>query len=260
MALIFGCNAGVWDAVNDAVPGTVGCRSYRDTVNEIPVRWPGQPGSVTVVSLRPHPGDLLAGHLDEQIKALLAVAPARAHLTVWHEAGTLDYPDFITPESVRQMHVKMHVLCAPTAVRYGCIIAGYPAHLQQWIPKARYPMDWYGIDVYMTGFMTRPDGTVDHERLKHTLDNMLEVARQRSSRRWPHIDVPETNSPVPASRAEWFTAVADWLAGNGGRRMMSFWKDDGPLSGPWLPDDAATIAALNALVAKYGAKPATPAS
>jgi hypothetical protein len=33
---------------------------------------------------------------------------------------------------------------------------------------------------------------------------------------------------------------------------MSFWKEDGQLSGPWLPDDTATIDALNALMTKYG--------
>lgn len=69
---------------------------------------------------------------------------------------------------------------------------------------------------------------------------------------WPRITVPETNSPHPRRRPEWFAAVADWLASNGGRRMMSFSKEDGPLSGPWLPDDTATIDALNALMTKYG--------
>jgi hypothetical protein len=252
MTLVFGCNAGVWDAVNKEVPGTVGCRSYRDTVNQIPAAWPGKPGSSTIVSLRPLPDDLLAGRLDDQIKALLAVAPAKAELTVWHEAGMLHYPEYITPAAVRQMHVRMHRLCAPTPVRYGCIIAGFPATMQDWIPKPGHPMDWYGIDVYMTPHMTKPDGTVYRERLDHALDSMLAIARARSGKRWPHISVPETNSPHPSRRPEWFTAVAGWLARNGGQRMMSFWKEDGPLSGPWLPDDTATIRTLSTLVKRYG--------
>lgn len=253
MTLLFGCNAGVWDAVNKAVPGTVGCRSYRDTVNEIPTAWPGKPGSTTIVSLRPLPADLLAGRLDDQIKALLAVAPAKAELTVWHEAGILPYPDYITPTSIRQMHVKMHTLCAPTPVRYGCIIAGFPASMQNWIPTKDYPLDWYGLDVYMTPHFTRPDGTVYHERLNHAMDSMLEVARSRSGKHWPQITVPETNSPHPSRRPEWFTAVAQWMAHNGGRRMMSFWKEDGQLSGPWLPHDTATIQTLRDLIKRYGA-------
>lgn len=97
---------------------------------------PASPGAQ-----RPLPDGLLAGRLDDQIKALLAVAPPKAQLTVWHEAGTLDYPGYITPTSVRQMHVKMHKLCTPTPVGYGCLISGYPERLQSWMPKPGYPMD-----------------------------------------------------------------------------------------------------------------------
>jgi hypothetical protein len=76
---------------------------------------------------------------------------------------------------------------------------------------------------------------VDHDHLKHTMDNLLAVARARSGLTWSRITVPETNSPNPSCRPEWFTSVADWLANDGGRRMLSFWQEDGPLSGPWLP-------------------------
>lgn len=252
MSIIFGCNANVYEDLNEVVPGSIGCRSYRDKVNDIPTVWPGMPGSKSLVSLRPHPDDLLSGALDQQIRALLAVAAPGAQLTVWHEAGMLDYPPYITPASVRQMHVKMHNLCAPTPVGYGVIICGNPAEMQVWIPRVPYAMDWYGIDVYMTDYMTKPDGTVYHERLKRRLDDMLDLARDRTGQTWPRIVVPETNSPHPSRRPEWFTAIADWLAAKGGRRMLAFWKVDGPLSGPWLPNDTATINALRRLVAKYG--------
>jgi hypothetical protein len=63
---------------------------------------------------------------------------------------------------------------------------------------------------------------------------------------------------VPAQRPSWFAAVYGWLAGysaeNGGRALgyWSYWRTDagiGSLSGPWLPGDAATIAALTRIAA-----------
>lgn len=210
------------------------------------------PGSKSLVSLRPHPRDLLRGVLDNQIRDLLAVATPGAELTVWHEAGSLTYPSYITPTSVRQMHVHMHDLCRPTPVRYGTVINGSTPTLQNWIPFKPYGMDWYGMDIYMTAHFTKADGTVNHDRVKERMNGMLALARERTGLRWPQIVVPETNSPHQNRRAEWFTAVADWLANNGGRRMLTFWKPGGTAGGPWLPDDTATIRALRNLIAKYG--------
>ncbi len=252
MSIIFGCNAGVFDLIKAAVPGTIGCRSYRDEVNHIPGEWPGKPGSKSLVSLRPHPDDLLSGALDDQIKALLAVATAGAELTVWHEAGSLDYPDYITPTSVRQMHVHMHSLCKPTRVRYGVIIIGETASLGQWIPFRPYVMDWYGFDLFMTPHFTNADGTINRVNLIQRMDSMLALARERSGRRWPQLVVGETNSEFPELRSEWFSTIAQWLVNHGGRRMHTFWKADGEESGPWLPNDTATIRTMGDLAAKYG--------
>ncbi len=252
MAIIFGCNVGVFDAVNAAVPGSVGCRSYRDTVNDIPAAWPGKPGSKSVVSLRPHPDDLLRGALDDRIRALLAVAEPDAMLTVWHEAGTLDYPAFITPSAVRRMHVKMQTLCTGTSVAYGCIICGPPAKKEIWVPRRPHPLDWYGVDVYMSAMTTKPDGSVDVPRLRHHMDEFRRLAQERSGTDMPRIVVPETNSLHPAARPPWFRAVAEWLAGNGGERMLTFWKHGGSSGGPWLPHDADTIGALKELKTLHG--------
>jgi hypothetical protein len=252
MSIIFGCNAGVYDAVNDAVPGTIGCRSYRDEVNFIPAAWPGKPGSKSLVSLRPHPDDLLSGALDDKIRGLLAVAAPGAELTVWHEAGSLEYPSYITPASVRQMHVHMHNLCAPTIVRYGVIIIGSPASLNDWVPFTPYAMDWYGFDIYMTKHFTNANGAVNHDRLLRRMDDMLALARERTGRRWPQLVVGEANTPDSRRRPEWFTAIAEWLVNHGGRRMHTFWKPGGKVGGAWLPDDTATISALRNLMAKHG--------
>ena len=46
--------------------------------------------------------------------------------------------------------------------------------------------------------------------------------------------------------------LADWLHDNGGSRLQTFWNPSGPLSGPWLPEDAQTIDALRSLSTRYG--------
>jgi hypothetical protein len=33
--------------------------------------------------------------------------------------------------------------------------------------------------------------------------------------------------------------------------LQGFWKPAGPLSGPWLPDDARTISALQSIATSY---------
>jgi hypothetical protein len=252
MAIIFGCNAGVFDLVNAAVPGSVGCRSYRDAVNDIPAAWPGAPGSKSVVSLRPHPDDLLSGHLDDRIRALLAVADPDAMLTVWHEAGTLRYPEFITPATVRQMHVKMQRLCSDTQVAYGCILCGPPDKQEIWVPRRPHALDWYGVDVYMSAVTTTAEGTVDVPRLRHHMDAFRHLAQERSGKHRPRIVVPETNALHRAARPRWFRALAEWMAGNGGERMLTFWKEGGTSGGPWLPEDADTIRTLKELKAIHG--------
>jgi hypothetical protein len=263
MPFFLGCNAGIFEQVASVVPGTTGCRSYRDTVNFIPTVWPGVPGSTkTLVSLRPHPGDLLSGALDDQLLALLAVAARGAQLTVWHEAGNL-YRNgnfsYITPQSIRQMHVKMHRLCeqAGTGVGYGCVIYGTIGDMAKWVPYAPYALDWYGIDLYDNlqsnngSSFRNADGSLNEAKIKRYLHEFLQLARDRTGRAWPRIVIPECNSPLPEHRPLWFTYLADWLYHNGGHRLYMFFKDGGPSSGPWLPDDTATINALNNILATY---------
>jgi hypothetical protein len=57
--------------------------------------------------------------------------------------------------------------------------------------------------------------------------------------------VAETNSSAQAHRPSWFREIFDWLADNHGLALLTFWSDHGALSGPWVPEDAATVYALN---------------
>lgn len=263
MSIILGCNAGIFNEVTSVVPGTTGCRSYRDAVNFIPTVWPGIEGATrTLVSLRPHPDDLLSGALDDQILALLAVAARGAQLTVWHEAGNLyrsgAFP-YITPRTVRQMHVKMHSLCkqAGTGVGYGCVIYGTIDDMANWIPYSPHALDWYGIDLYDNlnsnngSSFRNADGSLNDTKIISYLHEFLQLARDRTGLTWPRIVIAECNSPILEHRPLWFTYLADWLYHNGGRRLYMFFKDGGPSSGPWLPDDTATISALNEIVSNY---------
>lgn len=266
MSIDLGCNAGIFDDVAAVVPGNVGCRSYRDVVNDIPAVWPGVPGATrTLVSLRPHPDDLLAGYLDEQILDLLAVAAPGAMLTVWHEAGTL-YQSiaYITPQKIRSSHVHMRELCqqAGTGVSYGCCVYGTLSVMNKWIPYSPYTMDWYGIDIYDNdnsnngGSFRNWSGALDDKKIHSYLNQFLAMAQGRTGTINPSIVVPETNSPHVADRPQWFRHIADWLYHNGGRRMYTFFKDGGPSGGPWLDADDGgqpTIDALNYIVSHYGA-------
>jgi hypothetical protein len=258
--IILGCNAGIYSDFTAAVPGAVGCRSYRDSVitdpSQVPATFPGQPGSKVVASIRPHPDVLLGGNtLDDAIKAMIANGAehfSAPQLTVWHEAGNLyRHRSYITPAAVRQMHVKMQHLCKEAAgshVGYGCIIYGDISTMDKWIPTSRYPLDWYGIDVYWNDqfdFST-------YEKLKAYLDDYLKLARGRTGLKFPKIDVCETNTHRESNRPKFFKNVAKWLHNNGGRRMLTFYKAGGPSGGAWDPKDTNTINALKYIEANYG--------
>jgi hypothetical protein len=264
--IILGSNApGTYPQFTQAVPGAVGCRSYRDTVimepTDVPSAFPGEPGSKVVASIRPDPDTFLNGDtLDDAITAMIADGAARfsaPQLTVWHEAGNLytgtEWDQYnITPSTIRQMHVKMQNLCNEVAgphVGYGCIIYGDISTMDEWIPYSPYALDWYGIDVYWNDQFDLST----YDKLTAYMDDYLALARGRTGLTWPKINICETNTHLESNRPGFFSNVALWLNNNGGRRMLTFFKDDpAPSGGPWDPDDQDTIDALNAIQAAYG--------
>lgn len=266
LGIILGSNApGTYPQFIKAVPGAVGCRSYRDSVimkpKDVPTTFPGEPGSKVVASIRPDPDTFLNGTtLDGAIKAMIADGAARfsaPQLTVWHEAGNLYHGAkwnkyHITASKIRQMHVKMKSLCKEAAgsqVGYGCIIYGDISTMDEWIPFSPFALDWYGIDVYWNDHFDLST----YAKLKAYMDQYLKLARGRTGLKWPKIDVCETNTHLEPNRPEFFSNVALWLHNNGGRRMLTFYKPPpAPSGGPWDPGDHATIKALKAIQAAYG--------
>lgn len=256
MSIILGCNAEIYSAFTAAIPGTVGCRSYRDDVIhkpcDVPTTFPGVPGSRVVASIRPYPDALLSGGLDDAILAMLRHGAARfiaPQLTVWHEAGNL-YRDlsYITPAVVRLMHVKMQELCNQVSgVQYGCIVCGAIPDMDRWIPYSPDALDWYGIDVYWNDqfdFST-------YDKLKAYLDAYRILAQRRTGLRYPRINVCAASTDDESSRPGFFRNVARWLHGHGGGTMLTSYRDGGTRGAPGGPTDGDTINALRSIVASY---------
>jgi hypothetical protein len=251
MSILFGSNSSVFDAMHAAGINVRTFRAYRDQHNFVPTAWPAKesvPDARVTLSIRPVPADLLAGRLDGPLRALIAAAPAGVKLSAWHEASNLPgYPGFVTAGSMSAVHAYMQDLCRGSQVRYGSIICAVPSETTAWMGTG---LDWYGLDIYDFDegqFRDGPDGGISREKLFARLDDMLATCRELSGRHAPEIDICETNCPRRAYRADWFALVAEWLSGRGGGRLQTFWNPTGPLSGPWLPDDDATIERLRSV-------------
>jgi hypothetical protein len=99
-------------------------------------------------------------------------------------------------------------------------------------------LDFYGLDIY--------------EPCRPGVMNALDEWRANVTAFQPDpvLCIAETNTSTPARRPFWFSAIFGWLKayeqmGSGVAAMCTYWNPGGPLSGPWLPDDDATIEALS---------------
>jgi hypothetical protein len=251
--IVVGANAKVWPLLAAVAPGTSGVRQYRDEFGTIPARWPANPGppAQPLLSVRPLPDPLLAGELDDAIRQLCSTAPPGAMLTTWHEAPSLpgyqDVTPWMTPTTMRRMHVHMHDLCAGTGVMYGTVTIGPASAACLWIPGAAHPMDFYADDLYQFPSLSWPDGSIKVTAVLDRMNDFRLMVHAHTGVIRPRIVIAETNTPHVEHRAEWFDLVGWHLARHGGVRMLTFWRDDGPLSGPWLPDDTSVIGALTEL-------------
>jgi hypothetical protein len=243
--LAIGANAGWYEEIHAQVPALTCRRVYYPAYNDIPGEWPSPIlGSAALVSIRPVPADLLAGRLDAQIRSFLQSAPPGSGLTAWHEAGNLaGYPAYITPRNMRAVHTHMQRLCRGTTVRYGPILCMHPASMPAWLVPG---LDWYGLDIYdWPEFHFPHGGPLDiHGKLYPRLAQWRAVIRQVTGKRFPVLNVCETNSDRASQRSKWFTALATWLSANGGGRMLTYWNQQAGTVGPWLPHDTAVIRAL----------------
>jgi len=242
--LIIGADEGWFSQVHAAVPAASCRRVYFPDHNDIPGQWPStRDARTTVVSIRPVPADLLAGRLDARIKAFLRTAPPGSDLTAWHEAGNLPgYPSYLTAPTMRAVHAHMHRLCRHTNVRYGPILCMHPRDMPPWMIPG---LDWYGLDIYDWPEFRHPDGTLNiNGALYPRLDQWRATIGQLTKTRSPVLNICETNSSRVEYRPQWFTAVARWMSGNGGQRMLTYWSKAHGDAGVWLPHDTAVIKSL----------------
>jgi hypothetical protein len=255
VTILLGSNSKVLGSMNEAGINVHAFRAYRDEYNFVPTVWPSKasvPEAKVTLSIRPVPDDLLAGRLDAQLKAFIASAPPGVKLSAWHEASNLDgYPDYVNSASMSAVHGYMQELCRGSNARYGSIICAVPSATKDWMGAN---LDWYGLDIYDfgEGQFRNWEGRISKRKLFARLDDMLDTCRELTGEDSPEIDICETNSPRPKHRAEWFTLLAEWLASNGGRCLLTFWNPSGSLSGPWLPDDEESIGTLRSISTTLG--------
>jgi hypothetical protein len=237
----FGANRGTFPHFRDAVPLAKCVRVYYDEENVFPLVWPHELADVWVtLSIRPNPGDLLAGRLDAALLALAHTAPLHSELAPWHEAGGNNprhYPSYITASSVRAMQEYLARLFEGTHVRVGSIICGPANQLADWIGRG---LDWYSTDWYDNERYWNKDGTLSLENMAKRWLGDVEVWRKLSGVRRPRLRICESNSGMDSHRANWFGNQAKLLANNNGHRLLTFWHSperarQGSLSGPWPP-------------------------
>lgn len=256
--IIFGANLGAYPKLNAAVPRAIGLRMYFGVENQFPTAWPDpHPGAWITLSLRPNPGDLFSGKLDDQLKAVIDHAPAHSELTFWHENTTgnpLGYPSYVNnARAAIRMQLYGHGLCRGSQVRFGVITCGPAIQQIDWLAPG---LDWYGDDLYEFPRLRSPDDAMRRAKVISRLNSNLDAWRRRAGRRWPAIRICETNSPFDSHRETWFTWIAQWMARHNGRRMLTYWNPDagvaqGGLSGPW-PPSGTVVRRLRRLSEEYG--------
>jgi hypothetical protein len=249
--MLFGSDLQMW---NLGIPDVTGYRQhlYQIVNNKlvwpsvngpIPATWPATPANVRgFYTIYPNPDELLAGKLDAQLRNLIGSAPVWGGvLTAYAEAdghaskGGQFAPLGLTQAKLHRVHRHMQNLCYGSRVKYGAVMSGVTsANAAFCIPGLDfYALDWY--DTWTPALfdaLSKWRGSVQHV--------------QRS----PVLAIAETNSNQPVRRPWWFRSVYAWLQSynneTGGKALglWSYWNPDGPLSGPWLPDDTPTIQVL----------------
>lgn len=256
--MLFGAYIPLWQ---EGIPNVTGYRQHLyeldaeghmvfPSVNgPIPATWPALPegapeGVVGFYTIYPNPTLLLNGQLDEQLLTFLNSAPPQGGiLTAFAEAdaqagtGGQFAPLGLTQDIMQEVHLYMLSLCAGTNVKYGVV---YQGETPECIAFGIGGLDFYAIDWY-----DNPNKADVFQVLNQFRANVGKIQS------YPCLAVSETNSNQEPRRPWWFASVYAWLALYGQAvgwehvlGFWSYWHQGGPLSGPWDPQDAATIEVL----------------
>ena len=252
--MLFGAaNVNLWEYVPSAnayrehLYEMVNGKAVWPSINgQIPPAWPTLPaGKVGFYTIYPNPTQLLSGQLDAQLKAFIGSAPEQGGVLTAYAEADASYGSGgqfaavgLTQATLYRVHAHLQALCVGTRVQYGAVFCGVtPASVAFAIPG----LDFYALDWYDTW------NPPLFEALEQWSSNVS--ALQPS----PMLAIAETNSNAEARRPYWFSAVFGWLKSyqlaHPGRALgyWSYWADGGPLSGPFVPTDTATIAALTSI-------------
>lgn len=255
-----GSNKDVFEEIRDGekisgvqypgVPGLRGVRMYgakptgtNSETDHIANRWPSPPvanAGPIVYSIYPVPEHVFSGSLNKTLESLIASAPPNSYLTAWHEALSLPFPKYINSANMFKLHAHLNAMTKGTHVTYGSMFGGpRPTGLTTLFKSVPPNLGFYGLDLYET------DG-IDNG-LKR-LDQFIAMAKFKDTKaHYPKLMLPECNTPNKAMRPQWFKRVCERMHVYGSHSIgvLTFWNPKGPLSGPWLPTDRATIAAMN---------------
>ena len=102
-------------------------------------------------------------------------------------------------------------------------------------------LGFYGIDPY---------GHRDIDTYMCFLDTFITNAKIKAASGYPKIIVAETsNNDTDDNRVLWFQRVAERMHTYGANAVgiLTFWKDDGSLSGPW-DGDLNIISGMNDII------------
>ncbi len=257
IGIVFGSDRSGYSGFHAAAPMAVGLRWYFNIENQFPPAWPDPfPNTRMTLSLRPNPGDLFAGRLDSQLRAIIDSAPAHSELTFWHENTTgnpLGYPPEVhNARAARRMQEYGLGICRGTHVKFGVITVGPVVGQVDWMAP---DLDWYGDDLYEFPKLRGPNNSFSKKKVLARLRQNLQAWQKVTGRESPAIRICETNSPYNSHRSAFFTTIADFLATHNGNRMLTYWNAKhglakGGLSGPWPPSQHV-ISTLTALTEKY---------
>jgi hypothetical protein len=240
----WGSNRGDYDAFHTAIPQAHCVRTYYDTTDVFPDQWPAKAGSAWVLlSIRPSYSALTNGSLDARISGLCSSAPPHSMITIDHEnagGNPLGYPPSIhNAAHYVAMQKRMEHLCAGTHARFGVIIIAPFSRVLKWIYRGD---DWFGYDFYAFPRYLHKDGTINVSAVQTRMTNNLTTLRRFTGRRYPLIELGETNAGKGFQRKTWFATIASWFDTHDGHRggwILTRWVGKGVTSsglcGPWPP-------------------------
>ena len=240
--LMRGCNT---DFVGDyqAAGITVSGVRHYCAHNTVPSVWPTRPTgpNTTVfmcVSIYPNVSTLLSGGYDSQLTSFLQGAQPKDMLNCWHEASSMSYTDGTGHLLTSTDQCKMLTYLQKFAKAQGSPVVVGAIEVPQWGTSSAWmpsQLDFYGLDIYQNQ-ESDPVST-----LNVWWDQVVTNGYGSSV---ATIAVCECNCDNAASRPCYFYDVANWLRSQtrgGPSCFLTYWNPNGPMSGPWLSTDTATI-------------------